>query len=662
LRLAWNAIVRDEQAVIERCVRSLLPHIDCGIVVDTGSSDGTPEKILRLFRAAGKSIEIQYSTFVNFEQARNEALRVARASELAWDYLVLVDADMELVVQRPLQVNGGLAYDMLQQAGDLRYYNRRLVSRQAVGNYIGVTHEFLDVETAGKIDGAYFIDHADGASRPQKYQRDIAMLEEALQTETRPQIAGRYLFYLARTYFDSGEWAKAAENYRKRAELAGGYDEEQWDAQLHYAHCLDNLGDQAGFVLAMLRAYEMRLHRAEALYDLAKHFRLRGDNLTSLLFSDLGARVPDARGDMLFVNSYVYTTGLKEEFAICAYYDPARRARGAAACNELALSRAASAQSREQARANQFWYLKPLAAYVPSFAPRRIVFDAPAGYVAMNPSVINEDGRATVLLRTVNYTITPEGAYAIRGPDGGANSSNPIHTRNFLVRLSGELTIEESHELALPVDWPEPKFDLVRGFEDSRLFNWDGKLWAISTVRELTPEGWCEQVVAKVSSAGYGDWWQLLPTERKHEKNWMPFVNNDGAWRLVYRLGTLANSEGDIVARHEPPLDVGHISGGSQVIEAEGTYLALVHEARTIPGRPNRYYQHRFVVLAEDGRLVRISPPFVFFDRQIEFAAGLAYFPAKRQLMASFGVMDREAWLAWMDLDQVLAFVDWGRP
>lgn len=648
MRLAWNGIVRNESNVIERCVRSLLPHVDSGIVVDTGSTDGTPEKILRLFRAAGKSIEIQYSTFVNFEQARNEALRAARASELAWDYLLLVDADMELVVQRPLQLNGGLAYDMLQQAGDLKYYNRRLVSRKAAGNYIGVTHEFLDVETAGKIDGAYFIDHADGASRPQKYQRDIAMLEEALKTETRPQIAGRYLFYLAQTYFDSGEWAKAAENYRKRAELAGGYDEEQWDAQLHYAHCLDNLGDRAGFVLAMLRAHEMRPHRVEVLYDLAKHFRLRGDNLTSLLFSDLGARVPDARGDMLFVNSYVYTTGLKEEFSICAYYDLARRGRGAAVCNELALSKTAA---REQARANQFWYLKPLAAYVPSFAPHRIALDAPAGYVAMNPSVINEDGRPTVLVRTVNYTITPEGAYAIRGAGGGANSSNPIHTRNYLVRLSGELTLEESHELALPPDWPEPKFNLVRGVEDSRLFTWEGRLRTISTVRELTPEGWCEQVVASVSSAGYGDWSVIVPHERRHEKNWMPWPHD--SW-FVYRLGTLVGCNGELVAQHEPLLDVGHISGGSQVIEADGPYLALVHEAGTIPGRPNRYYQHRFVMFEKDGRLARISPPFVFFDRQIEFAAGLAYFPEKRQLMASFGVMDREAWLAWMDLDEVL--------
>jgi hypothetical protein len=406
----------------------------------------------------------------------------------------------------------------------------------------------------------------------------------------------------------------------------------------------------------MLQAYHMRPRRAETLYDLAKYFRERGENHTSLLFSEAGMLLPRP-DDLLFVNDFVYHTGLKEEFSICANYDEARRDRGAAVCNELALNRAGTAQSREMARSNMFWYLKPLSSYVPSFAPHRIAFDAPDGYVAMNPSVINEEGRPTVLVRTVNYTITPEGAYAILGADGGYSGSNPIRTRNYLVRLAGDLTVEESHEITPPA-MPEPKFDLVRGFEDSRLFKHAGRLWTTSTVRELTVEGWCEQVLWPVH---VDNWILMAPDERlgrHHEKNWMPWVGRNDDLCFVYRLGTLLGFGGRIIAQHECDYATGHISGGSQVIEAEGVYLALVHEAGTIPGRPNRYYQHRFVIFEEDGRLARISPPFVFFDRQIEFAAGLAYFPAKRQLLASFGVRDAEAWLAWMDLDEVLALIE----
>src|SRR4029077_7509138 len=113
MKIAWSAIVKNEEAVIERCVRSLLPHVDYAIVVDTGSEDRTPEKISRLFADARKPFELHYAPFENFSQARNVALQRARESTLDWDYLLLVDADMELRVDDPdwtKKLNGGPAY------------------------------------------------------------------------------------------------------------------------------------------------------------------------------------------------------------------------------------------------------------------------------------------------------------------------------------------------------------------------------------------------------------------------------------------------------------------------------------------------------------------------------------------------------------------------
>src|SRR5215813_5793042 len=306
MNVVWNAIVKNEAARIKRCVRSLLPYVDGAIVCDTGSSDETLTLIMEEFTAVGKPVEFYFVLFMNFSQARNEALRAARASSLPWQHLLLCDADMELKVEQPGWLNGanGLAYDMRQTTGDVSYWNRRVVSRQARGNYVGVTHEYLDVATAGRIDGAYFLDHADGANRPHKLERDIELLQAALQTETNPGLLQRYNFYLAQSFFDLGRWQEAAEYYKRRVAL-GGWDEECWNAQLHYAHCLDNMGDRPSAVWALLEAYEMRPQRAETLYDLAKMFRERGgSNFRSLLFSEagMGAARPN---DMLFVNDYV---------------------------------------------------------------------------------------------------------------------------------------------------------------------------------------------------------------------------------------------------------------------------------------------------------------------------------------------------------------------
>ena len=137
----------------------------------------------------------------------------------------------------------------------------------------------------------------------------------------------------------------------------------------------------------------------------------------------------------------------------------------------------------------------------------------------------------------------------------------------------------------------------------------------------------------------------------------MPWPRADGQLHIVYRLGTLININGDRVHQSMPLWATDHISGGSQVIKvADGTAMAIVHEARTIPGRVNRYYQHRFVLFQPDGAVIGLSLPFYFHERQIEFCAGLALFGDK--LMVSYGVRDEEAWIATMDLSQVMEFID----
>lgn len=396
----------------------------------------------------------------------------------------------------------------------------------------------------------------------------------------------------------------------------------------------------------------MRPQRAEVLYELARFFRERGENFASLLFSEIGMRMLHPKDELLFVDEHTYRSGLKEEFSICAYYDERRRRTGGKETNKLALA------GSEQARFNLFWYLEPLVAHVPSFKPQQIPFTPEPGWVAMNPSVINHDGKPLILVRTVNYTITSEGQYRIRASDGSIAGDHPICTRNFIG--SG---VDGWRELTVNLPPEVRKFPLVLGFEDTRIFQWRGQLWTLSTVRELTHEGWCEQVLAPLvlqdEQMSYGSTWrQIAPKldQKSHQKNWMPWVDGDELV-FVYRLGALVDLQGENIHRDTLPWDVGHISGGSQVVKVDRHWLAIVHEARQIPGRSNRYYQHRFVIWDHHKRVEKISEPFFFFDRQIEFAAGLAYFPDTRQLMMSFGVRDCEAWIATAQADDVIQFV-----
>lgn len=663
-RLIWHAILKNEAAILPRCLASLVPHVDAAIIADTGSDDGTPGLVRQAFEAAGKPVEVHQIEFRDFAQARNEALALARSSALSWDLALLSDADMELRVVDAdwmKQLNGGMAYDVEQVTGSTRYWNRRVLARAATGIYRSPTHEYLDIPSGGRLTGIWFDDRADGANRPNKLTRDIILLQEALRTETTHGLVQRYNFYLGQSYYDLGQWEKAAEYYRIRAEL-GGYAEEAWYAQYRYALCLKHLGRYAEFVFEMLQAYEMRPQRAESRYELAKFYReMGGGNLRSLLFSY--AYYTDAPKDSLFVDTYAYYPGLMEEFSICAYYGSSlQRFAGRRVCNELALDRTIPWHTREPAKHNMFWYLQPLSERVPSFRPVWIPFEPEEGWVAMNPSIIAPTpgmSVSLVLLRTVNYRITPEGQYVSRTGEVGPGGIPIIRTRNFILSLDLDRSVANAIELQLPDNLPPQKFGWVCGFEDSRLFEWQGKLWTLSTVREFTPEGWCEIVLAPIDSDSYGSGWCRIVPEmgRRHEKNWMPWPRQDGSLNIVYRLGTVLDDLGSIVYQHESRLDLDHISGGSQVIEVgPDQYLAVVHEARPIPGKQTRYYSHRFVLLQGNGSVAKLSEPFYFHDRQIEFCAGLALIG--KQLIVSYGVRDEEAWTATMDLDEVMRFVE----
>src|ERR1700688_1270437 len=97
--LCLNMIVKNEMANLDRCLRAIADHIACWVIGDTGSTDGTQEFIKTFFAERATPGELHSFAFFNFEQARNAALDHAAASKLAYDYLLLADADMDLVVE-----------------------------------------------------------------------------------------------------------------------------------------------------------------------------------------------------------------------------------------------------------------------------------------------------------------------------------------------------------------------------------------------------------------------------------------------------------------------------------------------------------------------------------------------------------------------------------
>src|SRR6201999_3751974 len=118
-------------------------------------------------------------------------------------------------------------------------------------------HEYLECSapfTQAKLEGIVNRPRSDGArsADPQKYQKDAALLEEALRVEPNNQ---RYRFYLAQSYRDAGRPDKAHEHYAKRA-AAGGWAEEAWYSLFEVARLRERLErPEPEVVMAYLAAH-----------------------------------------------------------------------------------------------------------------------------------------------------------------------------------------------------------------------------------------------------------------------------------------------------------------------------------------------------------------------------------------------------------------------
>jgi glycosyltransferase involved in cell wall biosynthesis len=665
-RLCLNMIVKNELANLPRCLGAVVDHIDCWVIGDTGSTDGTQDFVKSFFAARNLPGELHEFPFHNFEQARNAALDHAYASPLAYDYLLFDDADMELVVEDAgfREHLDGSGYRLLQRSDSgLAYWNTRLVKRDAGARYHGVTHEYLDVPGGvQELRSAWYKDHASGSNRVDKFERDARLLLEALDKDPENQ---RYWFYLAQSYRDAGRTAEAAVAYAKRAAM-GGWDEEAWNARLQEARCLRKLGDEPGFIQQALAAFNQRPHRAEPLYDLARFYREKGMNAASVLFSEAGLAIRRPEHDILFIEDHIYTTGLLEEFSIAANYarDPVRKDRGFAACNWLALNRTIGDGPRELAWSNLFFYVQPAKTVMPSFNARPVGFTAPDGYRPSNPSVARLGEHIVLLQQTVNYTLADDDLLSDT-PDG-----RPVHTRNFLLRLSDKLAIQSASEILPPVDMPEPANGQVLGFEDMRLFAWRDTLWGVSCVREWTEEGWCEQVVARIDESGacrLADWRVLHPAgPRGHEKNWMPQVKLgmvEGAadtlqFICLYDPTRIVDERGATVSETAPAIAAQRFRGGTQLIKFAGGWLALIHEVQWRIAEKRHYYLHRFVWFDEANILRKVSRPFFFDKKGVEFAAGLAWHPDENRLLISYSVAGSESWIATVEEAEVRSLLE----
>jgi len=299
--ICLNMIVKNESKIILRLLETVLPIIDTYCICDTGSTDMTKELIKEFFDVRcieGKIIE---EPFKNFGYNRTVAANAAK--DMA-DYLLLLDADMKLEIDSSFDKSKLTAdvYTIAQGSKTFNYYNVRF----------GIKGPRIEKQ----LHSLRINDIGDGGCKDDKFERDVRLLTEDLKTNPDNP---RTHFYLASSYKNSGNYLKAIEHFKKRISL-GGWIEENWYSRYELGTCYMKIGKEADAIHTWLEAYDYHPKRMENLYQIVKHYRIKGKKQLAYVFYKLAKQVPYPSDNILFIHKDIYNYLLDYEYSIIAFY------------------------------------------------------------------------------------------------------------------------------------------------------------------------------------------------------------------------------------------------------------------------------------------------------------------------------------------------------
>ncbi|TXH76030.1 MAG: glycosyltransferase [Lysobacteraceae bacterium] len=277
--------VRDEAAVLPRCIASLSGRYDELCVIDTGSCDGTVEYL----RGLGAQVRIDTScngadgAIEDFARARDAALAIARC-----DWVLQIDADEVLeaddgalsraIAHAMCSVGGGCVGVGLRSDG-AEWVSGRLFRRADARGYRSPIHEYLE------YDGAFTIAHdiivrnlPNKRGKESADARNTRILRAAL---ARDSDNARLWHFLGNEHRRTHRDREAAECYARALEI-GSFALGRYHSAYYLGCCRLILGELDAAIDAARTAIRIDPGYAEGHCLLADALQLQGQTQSAL--------------------------------------------------------------------------------------------------------------------------------------------------------------------------------------------------------------------------------------------------------------------------------------------------------------------------------------------------------------------------------------------
>lgn len=650
-------IVKNESRIITRMLDTVIDYIDAYCICDTGSTDDTVQILETYFEKHPRvSGTVFHEPFRDFAYSRNVALQ--RCAGMS-DFALLVDADMTPQwknFEKSVLATAD-AFTILQGSPNFMYRNMRIVRNNGEFKYRGVTHEYIDTPPNTHavnldVDSVFILDIGDGGCKSDKAERDIRLLTNGLEEEPTNE---RYMFYLANTYFDTSQWELAEQYYRKRIER-GGWSQEVWYSWYRIGLSFLQRDRPNDAVASWLEAYQVEPLRLENLYEIIKHYRVRGKSHTVKLFYDKAEAVcsslPESKKtDFLFLSNDVYTHKLAEEWTISAFYTGVTNIRP----ESLRIFKYGTDMRVFNGLVRNMKFYDFAVPFIRIHNMSLALVHEDIFYRSSSPSIIpakeGEEGYV-VNLRLVNYSYEKSSGWITVTPPPN------IITLNIMVRLDANLKELSRVNLFVPLHPPR----LYMGVEDVRLFR------VPSGTVQFLGTGYHKNDTLGVVGGTY-PLGLASPTELKQnfnpgtacEKNWVyvcPKGADDSPF-IVYRwhpLEVCKRVDNEIVVERVVPTPelFSSLRGSTHGFLYEDEIWFVTHFVEY--ATPRRYYHILLVFDDAMTEIRRASPPFKFENQNIEYCLGLIV--EKERLLFSYSTWDETSKIAVSDRS-AFPLVDW---
>lgn len=327
-------IVKDEESVLKRCLKSIKDIVDEIIIVDTGSKDRTKE-IAKEF--TNKIYD--YEWVDNFSRARNFSFSKATKEYILWLDAddVILDEDKKKFIKMKENMSNDIDVVMMKyntsfdENGNVifSYYRERLIKNIHKDMWNGYVHEAI--VPFGKIEYSNIaVTHK--KIKKSYSDRNIKIFEKLLNNGV--VFSPREQFYYSRELLYHNKFNNAIDGFEKFLNMDNGFLENKIDALRMMSYCYKNIGQTDKEIEVLFRTFKYDTPRAEVCCDIGNYF-VNINRYNDAIYwykAALNCSRKDTLGGFILEDCYGYIPLIQ----LCVCYDKIGNTNLANEYNELA--------------------------------------------------------------------------------------------------------------------------------------------------------------------------------------------------------------------------------------------------------------------------------------------------------------------------------------